>query len=89
MARCCRFDQEASAVFSIKQVADRFSPSLVGFRLRLALFGAHVVGGFGIHGFRGAALRAAVGETGLIRSELELFAASHAGFDRKRHFYPW
>lgn len=70
------------AVPAIEQVANRFSPCFVGFRFRLALFGA--LGSIGRAGlFRFAARRTAVGEAGLVRLEFKLFLTDNADFDGK------
>jgi hypothetical protein len=60
-------------------------PSLIHFRRRLAFFGIHGTLGRGVGCFGGAARRAAVGETGFVRLQLELFCADHTDFDRKSH----
>ena len=60
-------------------------PSLVGFTSILALIGVHAVLTYGGGCFGGTTLRAAVGETGLIRLQLELYVADRADFDGESH----
>ena len=50
-----------------------------------ALFGSGVVAGGRIGGLGGAALGTAIGETGLIGLQLELFRTDDADFDRECH----
>jgi hypothetical protein len=67
------------AVPAIEQIANRFSPRFVGFRFRLALFGA--LGSIGRAGlFRFAARRTAVGEAGLVRLEFKFFLTDNEKF---------
>jgi hypothetical protein len=60
-------------------------PSLIGFTSILALVGVHAVLTYGGGCFGGTTLRAAVGETGFIRLQLELFLADRADFDGESH----
>ena len=72
-------------ILAVEEVADRFAASLVHFAVSLALIGAYAGLGDRICFFGDAALRTAIGETGLIRLQLELFGADSTDFDRKRH----
>ena len=61
------------------------SPGLVRFTLILAFVGVHAVFSRGVGRFGGAARWTAIGETGFIRLQFELFRANSANFQRKRH----
>jgi|ERR1700733_4270835 hypothetical protein len=73
------------AVLAVQKLAYRLPPGLVHFAFRFALVGAHAGLGDRVGFIVGAARRAAVCETGLIRLQLELFGADGADFDRKWH----
>jgi hypothetical protein len=60
-------------------------PSLICCTSILALIGVHAVLVYRGGSFRSTTLRAAVGETGLIRLQLELFVADRADFDGESH----
>ena len=60
-------------------------PSLIGFTSILALIGVHAVFVSRGGSFGSTTLRAAVGETGLIRLQFELFLADRADFDGESH----
>ena len=78
--------RKALAVFAVKEVAHCLPPGLVRFSHRLALVGVHARFRCGANGFGGAAPWAAVGETGFVRLQFELFLADDADFDRECHF---
>ncbi len=73
------------AVFTVEEVAYGLPASGVRLACRFTLVGVHAQLVFGRGCFRGAALGAAVGETGLIRLEFELFRADGADFDGEGH----
>src|ERR1700759_3367045 len=81
---CCR----RSAVFAVEHVADDLAALGVGFGLGLALKafggGARCCFGFSLGC---AALGAAVGVAGFVRTQFELLSAEDAGFDREGHGY--
>ena len=72
-----------SAIFSIEQVADRLPPGLI----RFLVIVTQIRAAFRIRLGRlvGAAVWAAIGETGLVRFQFELFPADYAHLDRKGH----
>ena len=61
------------AILAIEEVAHRPSPSFVRFLQRIAFVGVDACLGHGLNLFGFAARRAAVGETGFIGLQLELF----------------
>jgi hypothetical protein len=70
-----------SAVFSVEKIPHGFAAGRVG-----SLVGLQRVGGFSSVGtFFCAAIRAAIGETGLAWFKFEFFSADYAGFDGIRH----
>ena len=73
------------AVLTIEEFAHRLPPSLIGFTSILALIGVHAVLVYRGGCFGGTTVRAAVGETGLIRLQFELFFADRADFDGESH----
>jgi hypothetical protein len=73
------------AVLTIEEFAHRLPPSVIGFTSILALIDVHAVLVYRGSCFGGTTLRAAVGETGFIRLQLELFLADRADFDGKSH----
>src|ERR1700753_1827317 len=74
------------AVLAVEHVADDLAALGVGFGLGLALkaFGGGARCCFGFR-FGCAALGAAVGVAGFVRTQLELLSAEDAGFDREGH----
>ena len=58
---------------------------LIRSTVRLAVVGIHVALGDGVGFFGGAALRAAIRETGLVRLQLELFFTDDTDFDGEGH----
>lgn len=72
------------AILAVQQLTHRLSPSLAHFSRILALIGVHAVLSWDIW-FGAAASRAAVGETGLIRLQLELFSADGADLGWESH----
>ena len=73
------------AILAVQEFAHRLPSSLVRFTRILALVGIHAALSCGGSRFGGTALRAAIGETGFIRLQLELFRADGADFDRGSH----
>jgi len=73
------------AILAIEKVAHGLPAGFVGLADGLAFVGVHAAFAAGLHGFGGAALGAAIGETGFVRFQLELFGADDTGFDRERH----
>ena len=73
------------AVLTIEEFAHRLPPSVIGFTSILALIGVHAVLVCRGSCFGGTTLRAAVGEAGFIRLQLQRFVADRADFDRERH----
>ena len=73
------------AILAVKEVVYRVPASFVGFTRSLAFLGVHVALGCWGRRFRGAAVRAVVGETGFVRLELELFSADGADFCWEKH----
>jgi len=69
-----------SAIFPIKQIAHSFAACGIGPLVRLERISRVCAGRFLF-----AAIRAAVGKSGLARFKFEFFAADHAGFDRVSH----
>jgi hypothetical protein len=74
-----------SAIFTVKEIADRLPPGFVRFGRSLAFVGVDAALGDCVSLFGGAALWLSVGETRFIRFQLELFRADSADFDRKHH----
>jgi hypothetical protein len=62
-----------SAILAIKELTYRLSPSFVRFTRSFAFVGVDATFRDGLTGFRGAARQAAVGKTGFVRLQLELF----------------
>jgi hypothetical protein len=73
------------AILAVEEVAHGLPSGLVRLSHRLAFVGVHTALRYGIRRFGGATLRAAIGETGFIRLQLELFFADDTDFDRKCH----
>ena len=71
-----------SAVLAIKQIAHSFAAGGVG-----ALIGLQRIGRLRSGRFFFAAIRTAVGESGLAGLEFEFFAADDAGFDGISHAF--
>jgi len=70
---------------AIKEIAHCLSAGRVRFARSFALDGVHAALRGGLGGFGDAALRAAVGETGFVRLQLELFRANDTDFDGECH----
>ena len=83
--RCATSSTPCNTVGSDCFIAHGSPPSLVCFTQSLALVGVHasLTGGDGFLGR--AALWAAVGETGLVRLQLELLFANRTDFDGESH----
>ncbi len=77
---------ESSAVFTVEEIPHRVSSSLVRCSHCLAFVRVHGALGYGVHRFGGAALGAAVGESGFVGLQFELFVADDADFDGKGHW---
>src|SRR5208282_3419796 len=73
------------AVLAVEEVAHRPPPSFVRFHQNLAFIGVLALLRYGGIMFRYAARWAAVGKSGFIRLQFELFRADRAHFDRKCH----
>ncbi len=73
------------AILAVQQIAHRSPPSLIRFTHIFALIGVHSPLSCRGRFIGGAALRAAVGETGFIRFQLELFCAGDADFYGESH----
>jgi len=72
-------------ILAVEEVTHRLSPSFVRFHQRPAFGGVHALLRYGVNLFGFAALRAAIGKTGFIRLQFELFRANDAQLDRKCH----
>ena len=73
------------AVLAVEEVTHGLSSRFVGLRNVLTLVGVHATFGGRVFSLRGTALRAAIGETGLVGPQFKLFFADTTNFDRKTH----
>src|SRR5258708_5061351 len=73
------------AILPVQQRTHRFSPSRANFAQRLAVISVHAALSLRAACAFGAAIRAAVGEAGLVRLQPELLAADGADLDGERH----
>src|ERR1700690_4504859 len=72
-------------IFAVKQVAHGLPARLVRFLLVFSFVGVHAALGCWFSALRLAALRAAVGETGLVGLQLKLFTANTANLNGESH----
>src|SRR5258705_350110 len=95
--RCERFTMEGNercrgsitaaplAILAVQQRTHCFPPSRANFAQRFSFISVHAALSFRTGCVVGAAVRAAVGEAGLVGLQLELFAADSTDFDRESH----
>jgi hypothetical protein len=73
------------AVFAVKEISHGLTSGLVRFGWSLLVDGVHVTLCERFYRFGFAALGTAIGETGFVGLQLELFLADDADFDGKCH----
>lgn len=80
--------QRLLAVFAVEQITHRLPARFVGLGDGLALVGVHPLAAIAVcRFFRSAALRTAIGETGLVGLQFKFFIADDTNFDRKCHTF--
>ncbi len=74
-------------ILAVEQLAHRLPAGLIRFADSFPFISVHAATCGGFSRVRGAAVQTAIGETGLVRLQFELFPADSAGFDGESHAF--